>query len=152
MWHTPYTHIIQGDSQLLMLRIKLTLWVSTFISTITCVVSIQFWSCKPILNIYVLGDFQWYKELFNLMNFNPSNHFLKIWKSFEILTPKVRAHLGMCVFIPSHSPTLLGVWMWLSRCTLDPHLSMPLALVTSPRLGSWQFGKYRKQHVPLLKS
>ncbi len=34
-------------------------------------------SCEPILD-YVLKDFQWYKEVFNLMNFDASNYSLKI--------------------------------------------------------------------------
>jgi hypothetical protein len=34
--------------------------------------------CEPILDIYVLINFQWYKELFNPMNFDPYNHSLKI--------------------------------------------------------------------------
>jgi len=65
-------------------------------------------SCKLILNIYVSRSFQWYKELFNLISFGPCNFPLKIWKSIETPTPKVGAHLGVCGFIPSHFPTLLG--------------------------------------------
>jgi hypothetical protein len=38
-------------------------------------------SCKFILDIYVLRGFQWYKELFNPMGFDPCNRFLKIWES-----------------------------------------------------------------------
>ncbi len=67
-------------------------------------------SCKPILNIYVLIAFQWYKELFNPMSLNPWNSFLKIWKSIGTLISKVGIHLGMWGFIPSHSPTLPGAW------------------------------------------
>jgi hypothetical protein len=67
-------------------------------------------SCKLILNIYVSRSFQWYKELFNLISFGPCNFPLKIWKSIETPTPKVGAHLGVCGFIPSHFPTLLGAW------------------------------------------
>jgi len=48
-------------------------------------------------------NFQWYKELFNPMSFDPWNTFLKIWNSIGILTPKVGVHLGVCGFIPSHS-------------------------------------------------
>jgi len=94
-------------------------------------------SCKPILDIYVLKSFQWYKKLLNSMNFDPSNHSLDIQESIRTPTLKVEAHLGMCGFIPSCSPTLPKVWMWLPSCTLNPHLSMPLTLVVSPRLGSW---------------
>jgi hypothetical protein len=35
-------------------------------------------SCEPILDIYVSIDFQWYKELFNSLSFDPCNRSLKI--------------------------------------------------------------------------
>ncbi len=38
--------------------------------------------CEPILDIYASITFQWYKELFEAMNFDPCNRALKIWKSF----------------------------------------------------------------------
>jgi hypothetical protein len=38
-------------------------------------------SCEPILNIYVLRAFQWYKECLNPMNFDPCNRSLKIRES-----------------------------------------------------------------------
>jgi hypothetical protein len=38
-------------------------------------------SCKPILNIYILISFQWYKKLFKPMGFDPYNCTLKIWES-----------------------------------------------------------------------
>jgi len=95
-------------------------------------------SCNPILDIYVLRAFQWHKELCNPMGFDPYNHSLKIRESIGTPTPKVRAHLRMWRFIPSHSLTLLGAW--------DVTLGLPswfaplqaLALVTSLRLRSRQ--------------
>ncbi len=42
------------------------------------------------------------------MNFDPYNCLLKIQESIGIPAPKVGAHLGVCGFIPSYSPTLLG--------------------------------------------
>jgi hypothetical protein len=39
------------------------------------------WSCKCISNIYVPTTFQWYKERFNPMSFDPCNLPLKIWES-----------------------------------------------------------------------
>jgi hypothetical protein len=68
------------------------------------------------------------------MFFDPSNCFLKIWESIRTWTPKVGTYLGVCGLILSHSPTLLGMWMWLPCCTFNSHLSMPLALVMSPKL------------------
>jgi hypothetical protein len=64
-------------------------------------------SCEPILEIYIPRFFQWYKELFNPMGFDPCNPFLKILESIGTLTPKVGAHLRVWGFIHSHSPTLL---------------------------------------------
>jgi hypothetical protein len=40
------------------------------------------------------------------MGFDPRNHILKIQESTGTLTPKMGAHLGVGVFIFSHSPTL----------------------------------------------
>jgi hypothetical protein len=36
---------------------------------------------EPILDIYVLRDFQWYKECHNPLNFDPWNRSLKFWES-----------------------------------------------------------------------
>jgi hypothetical protein len=85
-----------------------------------------------------LEIFLWYKKLFNPMNFDPSNHFLKIQKSIMTPTLKVRAHLGVCGLIPSHFPALPRVWIWLLGYTFSLHLSMPVSLVASPKLKSWQ--------------
>ncbi len=60
-------------------------------------------SCDPILNIYVSIDFQWYKELFNSMGFDPYNYSLKIRESIGSPTPQVGAHLGVWGLIFSHS-------------------------------------------------
>ncbi len=91
-------------------------------------------SCKPIWDIYVPRSFQWYKELFNLMGF-----VLKIWESIRTLIPKVGAHLGVRRFIPSHSPTFLGVWDLIFGL---PSWLAPLqtfALVASSKIRSQQF-------------
>jgi hypothetical protein len=52
-------------------------------------------SCKPILDIYVQITFQWYKELFNPISFDPWICPLKIWEFIKTPTPKVGAHLGL---------------------------------------------------------
>jgi hypothetical protein len=96
-------------------------------------------SWKLILDIYVWWTFQWYKEVFNPMNFEPWNWILKIWIPSGTLTLKVGVHLGVCELIPSHFLALIGVWMWILDWTLGKHLSMPLALVMKPRLRSWQW-------------
>jgi hypothetical protein len=78
------------------------------------------WSCKPILNVYVPRDFQWYKELFNPISFDPCNCPLKIRESIGTPTPKVGAHLRMW---GSFLHTFLHSWeheMWLP-CSLLAH-------------------------------
>jgi len=100
----------QDDSQLLMVRSQ--------IGSLTPDPSFDHNLCfkypngtyKPILNIYVTRVFQWYKELFNLMSFDPYNFLLKIQESIRNPAPKVSVHLGVSGFIPSHSPTLPRAW------------------------------------------
>jgi len=87
-------------------------------------------SFKLILNIYVQRAFQWYKELFNPMNFDPYNRLLKIRKSIRTLAPKVGARLKVCGFIPSHSPTL------------------PKTSNVTPRLHSWTAPLQALGHKP----
>jgi len=72
------------------------------------------------------------------MNFDPCNYSLKIQKSIGTPTPKVGAHLGMCGFIPSHLPTLLGAWNVTIELHFRPTPLQTFALVVSPRLRSWQ--------------
>jgi hypothetical protein len=85
-------------------------------------------SCEPILGIYISKAFQWYKNFFNLMSFDPS---------IRTSIPKVNFHS-----VWAHSLTLL--------CTLESmniilglHFQLTffhaLALIVSPRLGSWHY-------------
>jgi hypothetical protein len=135
MWHTICTQGNWGDSRILV--------VGSQISNLTLGLSFDHnlcfkcpnGSCEPILDIYVPRAFQWCKELCNLMGFDPYNHSLKIWKSIEIPTPKVGAHMGMWKFIPSHSPTFLRAWDVTIMLPFCPSPLQTLALVTSPRLG-----------------
>jgi hypothetical protein len=95
-------------------------------------------SCKPILDIYVSITFQWYKKLFNPMGFDPCNCLLKIWKSIGTPTPKMRVHLRVWRFIPSHSFALMGAWNVILRLPSWPATLQAIALVASPRLRLWQ--------------
>jgi hypothetical protein len=72
---------------------------------------------QHILNIYVSKKFQWYKELFNPMSFDPWNIFLKIRDSQSGIP------FGS-VWV--HSLTLSRMQMWLPNSTINPHLFMPL--------------------------
>jgi hypothetical protein len=64
--------------------------------------------CKPMLDIYTLISFQWYKELFKAMGFDPWNCALKIQESIGTPTPNMGIHLRVWGFIPSHSLALSG--------------------------------------------
>jgi len=70
------------------------------------------------------------------MGFDPYNHFLKIQKSIETPSCKMRTHLGVWRFISSHSPTLLEAWNVIPRLHSWPTPSQAFALVISPKLGS----------------
>jgi len=78
--------------------------------------------------------FEWYKELFNPMVFDPYNHSLKIQKSIGTPILKVGAHFGVWRFIPSHSLILLGAWNVTPELPSWPTPSQALTLVVSPRL------------------
>ncbi len=95
MRHTTYMHINQGDFWHLMVGSQIdNLTFDLFLSHNLCF-KYRNGMCEPILDIYVPKKFQRYKELFNLMSFDPYNCLLKIWKSIETLTPKMGAHLGV---------------------------------------------------------
>ncbi len=84
-------------------------------------------SCEPILDIYVLKAFQWCRELFDQIGFDPWNCSLKIWESIGTPTPKMGAHLG--VYRGSFPHILLHSWeheMWLPGFTFGLHLCKPL--------------------------
>jgi hypothetical protein len=104
-------------------------------------------SCDPILDIYVLRAFQWYKELLNPMGFDPYNRSLKIQESIGTPTPKVGAHLGVWGFILSHSPTLPRTWDVTPGLTSWPSPLQALALVASPRLGLRQNYSLRNRNL-----
>jgi hypothetical protein len=64
-------------------------------------------SCKPILDIYVSIAFQWYKELFNTLGFDPCNHFLNFQGGSSF--GSVRVHsltLSFTLRLPSWLATL----------------------------------------------
>jgi hypothetical protein len=84
MWHTTCMQINQGDFRLLMVgsQINNLIPIPSFGHNMCFKYPNRSW--KPILDIYVSRDFQWYKELFNLMNFDPCNRLLKIRKSISV--------------------------------------------------------------------
>ncbi len=60
-------------------------------------------SWEFILDIYISISFQWYKEIFNPLGFDPCNCFLKIWKSTGIPNSQGGSSLGS---VKVHSLTL----------------------------------------------
>jgi hypothetical protein len=86
-------------------------------------------SCEPILDIYVLITFQWYKKLFNPLNFDHCNRSLNIQESTETPTP-----LEMWEFIPSHTLALSGACGMIPGFPSWPTTLQTLASVASPRL------------------
>jgi len=62
--------------------------------------------CEPISDIYVPRTFNWYKELFKPLSFDPCNRPLKIWESNGSLTPKVKLLWDVRVhsLTPFHTP------------------------------------------------
>jgi hypothetical protein len=60
-------------------------------------------SCEPILDMYISIFFQWYKELFNPLSFDPSNYPLKIWESTETPNSQSGSSFGS---VRVHSLTL----------------------------------------------
>jgi hypothetical protein len=139
MWHATYTQVNQSDYWLLMVRSQIGSLIPDLSFGNNLCSKYPNGSCEPILNILVPRSFRWYKKLFNIMSFDPCNRPLKIWESIGIPTPRVRAHLGVWGFIPSHFPTfprawnlIPGLYFWLTPL-------QALALVTSPRLGLRHF-------------
>jgi hypothetical protein len=95
-------------------------------------------SYKTTSNIFVPWPFQWYKELFNPMNFGLCNRLLKIWKCTRTPTPKMGVHLKVWGFIPLHSFALPRAWDVNPRLLSWPTPLQALAFVASLRLGLWQ--------------
>jgi hypothetical protein len=113
MWHATCTQGNQGDSRLVVIGSQIdNLTLGPSFGHNLCFMYPNE-SCKPILDIKVPRAFQWYKEFFNPMSFDPCNHPLKIRKSIGTSTPKMGAHLGVW---GSFLHTFLHSWeheMWL---------------------------------------
>jgi hypothetical protein len=62
--------------------------------------------CKLILDIYALITFQWYKEFFEAMSFDPWNRVLKVWES---ICNSNFQHGSWLWSVRLHSLTLFGI-------------------------------------------
>jgi hypothetical protein len=134
MWHVTCTQGNWGDSWLLVVGSQIVnLTPDPCFGHNLCFKSPN-GSCEPILDMYVLRAFQWYKERLNPMNFRP---YIALWRfgnPFGTPTPKMGVYLGVWGFIPSPSFALLGAWDVIPGLPSWPAPLQALALVTSPRL------------------
>jgi hypothetical protein len=144
MWHATCMQVKQGDSWLLVVESQIGYLIRNFSFHHNLWFKYPNGSCKPILDIYVSRYFQWYKELFNPMSFDPWNFLLKVWASIGTRIPKMGAHLGMCGFIPSHFPTLQGAWNVIPELHSWPAPLQALALIANPKLWLRQVWTYIK--------
>jgi hypothetical protein len=79
--------------------------------------------CEPISNIYASIAFQWYKDLFKAMSFDPCNRALKIQKSFWDSNSQHGSSLGS---MRVHAFTLFAL---MRVCDVTPRfLSWPAPL------------------------
>jgi hypothetical protein len=103
--HATYTQESWVDSQLLVVR-SLT---PDFSFGRNLCFKCPNGSCEPMLDISVSIVFQWYKEFFNPLGFDPCNLFLKIQES----TGTPNSQSGSCLgSVRVHSPTL-SFTLWL---------------------------------------
>jgi len=117
MWHTTCKQASQGDSWLLVVGSQIG---SSFGHNLCFKYSNGIY--ELILDIYIPRTFQWYKELFNPMSFDPCNCFMKIWKSIETIIPKWEPTWD---YVGSFLHTLLHSRehkMWFPSFTLASHL------------------------------
>ncbi len=137
--HVTCTQGNKVDSRLLMVRSQIVNLTPDFSFDHTLCFRCLNGSCKTILDIYVSIAFQWYKNSSKWWVLTPTIAFWIFGSPFGIPTPKMGVHLGVWGFMPSHFFTLLGALnvtpelpSWLVTLQI-------LALVTSPKLGLWQF-------------
>jgi hypothetical protein len=109
MSHTIYKQVNQVDSQLFLVRSQTGSLIldRSFGHNLYFRCPNEPW--KPILDIYVPRAFQWYKERYKPLSFDPWNRSLKFRESIGTPFPKVGVALGVWGFTPSHFPTFPGV-------------------------------------------
>ncbi len=101
-------------------------------------------SCKPILDIYVPRDFQWYKELINPLSFNPYNRSLKILESIGTQNSQSGSSFGS---VKVHS---LGISYTPESMRCDSQASPLARNLASPCLGRPTLRLRRNTHaIPL---
>jgi hypothetical protein len=142
MWHATFTQGNRVNSWLLMVGSQTANLTPSLSFGHNLCFKCPNESCKPILDIYISMDFQWYKKLFNVIGFDPWNRPLKIWKLIGTPTPEMGVHLGVWRFIPSHSFAFLGAWNVTLRLLSWLAILQAVALVVIPRLRLWHSKSY----------
>ncbi len=144
MWHATYTQRNQGDSRLLMVKNQIgNLTPGPSFGHNLCF-NYSNGSCEPILNMHIPKSFQWYKELFNPMGFNPLTILWKFGSPSGFQLPKWELTWecgGSFPHILLHSSKHE---MWLPCFTFGLHLCKPLfwlwhhppSLLSSPAMKS----------------
>jgi hypothetical protein len=103
MLHATCTQGNQGDSWLLVVESQIVNLIPGPSFGYNLCFKCPNGSCKPILDIYVSKDFQWYKELLNPMGFDPWKLFFKDSKVHRTSNSQIESSLGS---VKVHSLTL----------------------------------------------
>ncbi len=142
MLHATCTWGNQVDSRLLVVRSQIvTLTFGLSFDHNLCF-KCPNWSCKPILDNYVLIAFQWYKELFKPMDFDPCNCILKVWKSIW----DSNSHNGSSFRrVRVHSFTFFTFFALLGACDVTP--GPPFWLATLQAFALVTCRKLRMRHL-----
>ncbi len=130
IWHATCMHIFQVDFWLLMVGSQIDILTPdpSFGHNLCHKYSNGLW--KLALNMYISKKNQWFNELSNPMNFDPSNNSLKVWKSNSLRSAWVHS------LTLSRIPRNVRVSL---RLHFRPSPFHALALVVSPKLRSWHF-------------
>jgi hypothetical protein len=133
MWYVAYTPPNWVNSQLLVVGSQIASLTPDLSFAHNLCFRCPNGECEPILDIYISIDFQWYKELFEVMGFDPCNHALRIWKS---IWDSNSQHGSSFVSVRVHSLTLIALRehvMWLSGLSLGPQPCNPAYFGCEPK-------------------
>jgi hypothetical protein len=133
MLHVAYTQGHQADSWLLVVRSQIANLTFDLSFGHNLCFRCPNEQCEPILDIYTSIAFQWYKEIFQAMSFDPCDCTLKIWKSFGTPTPNMGVPLEVWGFMPSHSLHSQEHVKWLSGVPSWPTTLQPPCLGHEPK-------------------
>jgi hypothetical protein len=120
--HSTCTHRGRVDSRLLAVESQIGNLIPDLFSHHNLCYRCPNGSCEPILDIYVLIAFQWYKECHNARSFDPCNWTMKFQESRW--TPKFP--FREC---ESHPHTLLKVGLWHIHDKIVTHVALKMEFI-----------------------